>query len=32
MHEALLSTHRTYGTQESGQTQTFSGLAGQING
>lgn len=31
MHEALVSTHRTYGTQESNQTQTLSGLAGQIN-
>ena len=32
MHEALLSTHKTYGTQETNQTQTLSGLAGQING
>lgn len=32
MHEALMSTHRTYGTQESNQSQTLSGLAGQING
>ena len=32
MHEALLATHTTYGTQESTQTQSFSGLAGQING
>ncbi|SHG69614.1 WXG100 family type VII secretion target [Jatrophihabitans endophyticus] len=31
MHEALVSTHRTYGTQESTQTETLSGLAGQIN-
>jgi len=31
MHESLLATHRTYGTQETEQTQTFSGLAGQIN-
>ncbi len=31
MHEALVATHRTYGTQESDQTQTLSGLAGQIN-
>jgi ESAT-6 family protein len=31
MHAALLSTHQTYGTQESNQTQTLSGLAGQIN-
>lgn len=32
MHEALLSTHRTYGTQESTQTESMSNLAGQING
>ena len=32
MHEALLATHTTYGTQESNQTQTLTGLAGQING
>lgn len=31
MHSALVSTHQTYGTQESNQTQTLSGLAGQIN-
>ena len=31
MHEALLATHRTYGTQESDQTQSLTGLAGQIN-
>lgn len=31
MHENLLGTHRTYGTQEETQTQTLSGLAGQIN-
>lgn len=31
MHEALVSTHRTYGTQESTQTETLSGLAGKIN-
>jgi ESAT-6 family protein len=31
MHESLLATHSTYGTQESNQTQTLSGLAGQIN-
>lgn len=31
MHTALLATHRTYGTQEANQTQTLSGLAGQIN-
>ena len=32
MHEALLSTNRTYSNQESSQSQTLSGLAGQING
>jgi WXG100 family type VII secretion target len=32
MHEALVATHRTYGTQETNQTQSLSGLAGQING
>ena len=32
MHEALVSTHRTYGAQESTQTETLTGLAGQING
>ncbi|WP_375500229.1 WXG100 family type VII secretion target [uncultured Jatrophihabitans sp.] len=32
MHEALLATHKTYGSQESNQTQTLTGLAGQING
>jgi WXG100 family type VII secretion target len=32
MHEALVSTHKTYGTQESTQTETLTGLAGQING
>jgi WXG100 family type VII secretion target len=31
MHEALVSTHRTYGAQESDQSQTLTGLAGQIN-
>lgn len=31
MHESLLRTHQTYGTQEASQTQTLSGLAGQIN-
>lgn len=31
MHEALVSTHRTYGSQESDQSQTLTGLAGQIN-
>ena len=31
MHEALVATHSTYGTQESDQTQALSGLAGQIN-
>ena len=32
MHEALQTTHRTYGSQESNQSQTLTGLAGQING
>ncbi len=32
MHEALLATRRTYGSQETSQTQTLTGLAGQING
>jgi len=32
MHDALRGTHQTYGTQEANQTQTLSGLAGQING
>lgn len=32
MHEALMATHRTYGTQESNQSQSLTGLAGQING
>lgn len=32
MHEALVSTHKTYGSQESTETDTMSGLAGQING
>ena len=31
MHEALVATHSTYGTQESDQSQSLSGLAGQIN-
>ncbi len=31
MHDALGATHRTYGTNEANQTQTLSGLAGQIN-
>ncbi|MEP7020109.1 MAG: WXG100 family type VII secretion target [Pseudonocardiales bacterium] len=31
MHDALRATHQTYGTQEANQTQTLSGLAGQIN-
>jgi WXG100 family type VII secretion target len=31
MYEALIATHRTYGTQETTQTQSLSGLAGQIN-
>ena len=32
MHEALLATHRTYGTNESEQSQGFTGMVGQING
>jgi WXG100 family type VII secretion target len=32
MHEALVSTHQTYGTNESDQSQSLTGLAGQING
>jgi WXG100 family type VII secretion target len=32
MHEALLATNRTYTSQETSQSQTLSGLAGQING
>ncbi len=32
MHESLVATHQTYGPQESDQSQTLSGLAGQING
>ena len=32
MYDALQATHRTYGTQETTQTQSLSGLAGQING
>jgi WXG100 family type VII secretion target len=32
MHEALMATHRTYGAQESNQSQSLTGLAGQING
>ncbi len=31
MHESLVATHSTYGTQESDQSQSLSGLAGQIN-
>lgn len=31
MHEALRATHAIYGMQETTQTQTLSGLAGQIN-
>jgi WXG100 family type VII secretion target len=31
MHSALLSTHQTYGTQETNQTETLTGLAGQLN-
>jgi WXG100 family type VII secretion target len=32
MHEALVATGRTYGTQEADQTSAIQGLAGQING
>jgi WXG100 family type VII secretion target len=32
IHEALVSTHSTYGTQESDQSQTFSSMNSQING
>ena len=32
MHEALQATNKTYTSQESNQTQTLTGLAGQING
>jgi WXG100 family type VII secretion target len=32
IHEALVSTHSTYGTQESGQSQTFTSMNTQING
>jgi len=32
MHEALVSTHSTYGTQESDQSQTFTNMTGNING
>lgn len=32
MQEALVSTHTTYGTQESDQSQTFTNMSGNING
>ncbi|HEX9230542.1 MAG TPA: WXG100 family type VII secretion target [Jatrophihabitantaceae bacterium] len=32
MHGALVSTHTTYGTQESDQSQTFTNMTGNING
>jgi WXG100 family type VII secretion target len=32
MHRALVSTHSTYGTQESDQSQTFTNMTGNING
>ncbi|GAB2463493.1 WXG100 family type VII secretion target [Jatrophihabitans fulvus] len=32
MHEALVSTRNTYGTQETNETSSMTGLAGQING
>jgi len=31
MHEALVATHQTYGTQESDQSQTFTNMNSQIN-
>lgn len=31
IHEALLSTHKTYGNQESDQTSSLTGLANTIN-
>ena len=32
MHEALVATHTTYGTQESDQSQTFTNMTSSING
>jgi WXG100 family type VII secretion target len=32
MHEALVATHQTYGTQESDQSQTFTSMQQNING
>jgi WXG100 family type VII secretion target len=32
MHEALVATHKTYGTQESDQSQTFTSMQQNING
>ncbi|MGN6606880.1 MAG: WXG100 family type VII secretion target [Jatrophihabitans sp.] len=32
MHESLVATQRTYGTNESDQSSSLTGLAGQING
>ena len=32
IHEALVSTHSTYGSQESDQSQTFTSMNSQING
>lgn len=32
MHEALISTHRTYGTQETDQSSSFQQMIGTING
>lgn len=32
MHQALVSTHSTYGTQETDQSQTFTNMTGNING
>jgi len=31
MHTALVATHQTYGAQESGQAQTFTGMHNTIN-
>ncbi len=32
MHQALVATHSTYGTQETDQSQTFTNMTGNING
>jgi len=31
MHTALVATHQTYGAQETGQAQTFTGMHNTIN-